>query len=79
MLIDVRSELWDNILDILGVQAEVELFKKEDEESTRIMLGMNWDFLDSFQFNQFVCTVARSVCELVDKTKVSYYKSFMSS
>jgi hypothetical protein len=79
MLIDVRSELWDNILDILGVQAEVELFKKEDEESTRIMLGMNWDFLDSFQFNQFVCTVARSVCEIVDKTKVSYYKSFMSS
>ena len=78
MLINVRSQMWENILDVLGVQAEVELFKKEDEEITKIMLGMNWDFLETFQFNQFICLVARSARELIDTTKISYYKSFIS-
>ena len=56
-----RNELWDNVLNELGVEAEVDLFRRTDEQCTRIMLGMEWPRLNLDQFEKFICIVAEKL------------------
>ena len=53
-LIDNRDKLWDNILDTLGIEAEVKLFQRDDEQVTRIMLGKVWIQHERFKHDQFI-------------------------
>ena len=54
-----RNNLWDEILNLFGVNVEVELFKLEDETSMSIMLGMTWDGFDPKMRDTFMCTVSK--------------------
>ena len=48
-VINSRNDLWDDILNVFGVEISAQLFQKEDEEVVRIMLGMRWDRLSTKQ------------------------------
>jgi hypothetical protein len=67
-LLEERNDLWENIVNVLGVKAEVELFCKEDEDIMRIMLGKEWQYLNKDQYDQFTCIVARAVTQLCRNT-----------
>jgi hypothetical protein len=67
-LLEERNDLWENIVNVLGVKAEVELFCKEDEDIMRIMLGKEWQYLNKDQYDQFICIVARAVTQLCRNT-----------
>ncbi len=56
---DKRNGLWDDILNIFGVEMEVDLFQRDDDESICIMLGMTWNTIIPEQRDLFVCTVAK--------------------
>ena len=77
-LIDNRDKLWDNILDALGVEAEVNLFQRDDEQVTRIMLGKVWIQPERFKHDQFICEVARAVSALCNTTDFRRYALFRS-
>ena len=77
-LIDNKDKLWDNILDTLGVEAEVNLFQRDDEQVTRIMLGKVWMQHERFKHDQFICEVARAVSALCNTTDFRRYALFRS-
>ena len=60
-----RDKQWGDIVNVLGVEAEVELFRTEDEYIIRIMLGKKCKFnMISSSFN----SVARAVRQLSQNT-----------
>jgi len=65
-----RNELWDNMLNAFGVETEVELFSKTEEQCTRIMLGMEWSMLDTNQLEQFICIVANKLQYMYENTNI---------
>ena len=67
-LILERDKLWEDIVNVLGVEAEVELFRREDEDIIRIMLGKKCNFLNDDQYDQFIIIVARAVRQLSQYT-----------
>jgi hypothetical protein len=77
-LMDHRNDMWDSILDTIGVEAEVNLFQREDEDITRIMLGKYWNQHEGIQYNQFILDVARAVTKLCSPTDFRRYALFMS-
>jgi endonuclease/exonuclease/phosphatase family metal-dependent hydrolase len=72
-LIDIRTSMWDNILDNLGVEAEVDLFQREDWDILDIFLGRKWGFLQNREDHvQFTLTIANSV-------KKMFYRMYPSN
>ena len=65
-----RNELWNNMLNVFGVEAEVELFRKTEEQCSRIMLGIEWSMLDTNQFEQFICIVANKLQYMYENTSI---------
>ena len=47
---ELHVHVWDYILNELGVEAEVDLFRRTDEQCTRIMLGKKWPLLENEQY-----------------------------
>ena len=60
-VINSRNDLWDDILNVFGVETSARLFQKEDEEVVIIMLGMRCYRLSTKQ-NYQLKTIFESCC-----------------
>ena len=61
-LIDLRTSMWETLLDDLGVEAEVNLFQREDNDILDIFLGKKWGFLtNEDQKVKFSMTIANTI------------------
>ena len=40
----IRTSMWETLLDDLGVEAEVNLFQREDDDILDTFLGNKWGF-----------------------------------
>ena len=52
-----RNQLWDNIIDILDVEANIDLFHRDDVAILAAMLGGTWNmyrYIDSDTYNAFL-------------------------
>ena len=57
--------MWDELLDVLDVQAEAVLLAKPDEDILHILLGKNWNgFINVDQRAEFYRISAKHICIL---------------
>ena len=61
-----RDKLWDDIVNVLGVEAQVGLFRRED--IIIIMQAQKCNFLKDDQYDQCIIIVARAVRQLSQNT-----------
>ena len=61
-LLSERSAMWDELLDVLDVQAEAVLLAKPDEDILHILLGKNWNgFINVDQRAEFYRISAKHI------------------
>ena len=65
---DERIRLWDDISNIISVQAEADLFSLSDDDIVYIMLGKEWRHLrDKEILCKFYCKVAIFANNILNK------------
>ena len=69
-VINSRNDLWDDILNVFGVEISAQLFQKEDEEVIRIMLGKRWDRLSTKQNELFLSHVAQWIHNILNNNVI---------
>ena len=69
-VINSRNDLWDDILNVFGVEISAQLFQKEDKEVIRIMLGKRWDRLSTKQNELFLCHVAQWIHNILNNNVI---------
>ena len=63
-----RNQLWDNIIDILDVEAGVDLFHLDDVAILAAMLGGTWNmyrYIDRDTYNAFRIASIRHIAKMV--------------
>ena len=63
-----RSQLWDNIIDILDVEASVDLFHLDDVAILAAMLGGTWNmyrYIDRDTYNAILIASIRHIAKMV--------------
>jgi len=61
----IRNAMWDDIIDVVGVELSVYLHNRPDRDQVAIFLGAPWQ-LERDIHDQFMCTIAKHCCNLYD-------------
>ncbi len=64
---NIRNMLWDTIVDVFNVEAEVNLFSRDDDDIVDILLGKDWSYLNNVSDKDlFLCTISTFIHKMVD-------------